>query len=356
MRALLPVFLIGVLSACQTNSRVQQTSLPYWEIQYQDSTVTFIGLDVVSDSVVWAAGSGGKWVRTRDGGSTWDGGGVPGADSVQFRDVHAFSVDEAFLLSVGSGSDSRFYRTRNGGTNWDLVFQNDDENSFFDCFSFWDRGHGIAFSDSYEGVFRLMRTTDGGDTWTRVAPESVPPARDGEGAFASSGTCVVTRPGGLGWFSTGASGVDTRVIRTTDYGKTWTDAPTPIASNSSSSGVFSLSFLDDFRGIAVGGEYTAPDSLISPNVALTSDGGRNWTLGGQSNLGGSIFGAAYIPGAETPTIVAVAPTGTDLSTDNASTWTRIDSTNFWSVAFNSPAAGWAGGPGYIGRLRFPSDH
>jgi photosystem II stability/assembly factor-like uncharacterized protein len=354
IRLLFPLCTALVFAACQGKPVVPSSESPYWEIQYQDSTVNFIGLDVVSDDIVWAAGSGGRWVKSLDGGETWSGGVVPGAEDLQFRDVHAFSGDEVFLLTVGSGTNSRFYRTRDGGRTWTLVFQNEDENAFFDCFSFWSRRYGIAFSDSYEGAFRLMKTSDGGDTWTRLPPDSLPGARDGEGAFASSGTCVVTRPGGLAWFATGASGVDTRVIRTDDFGETWDEAPTPIASTSSSSGIFTLSFLNNRRGVALGGEYTSPDSLVVPNVAVTNDGGITWTIAGQSNLGGSIFGSSYIPGAETPTIVAVAPTGTDMSTDNAMTWTRIDSTNFWSVAFNSPAAGWAAGPGQIARLRYRS--
>jgi photosystem II stability/assembly factor-like uncharacterized protein len=322
---------------------------PSWHIQYSDSTALFIGISVVDEYTVWVSGSGGKYVRTTDGGETWIPGTVPGADSLQFRDVHAFDATTAYLLSIGNGPSSRIYRTDDAGSTWNMVFQNEDPNGFFDCFSFWDRDHGIAFSDSYENEFQLITTDDGGTSWNRIDPALVPDAREGEGAFAASGTCVVTRPGGYGWFSTGASSVDTRVIRTTDYGATWTEAPTPIASFSSSSGIFSLSFLDDMTGVALGGEYSNPDTLVQ-NVAVTSDGGASWKLGGQSNLTGSIFGGTYVPDAPSPTIVAVAPTGTDLSTDNGMTWTRIDSSSFWTVGFVHAGAGWAAGPTNIARL------
>ncbi len=349
---------ISFLSACSPSAPTDELvaiSNPTWDIQYSDSTALFIGISVVDEHTVWVSGTGGRFVRTIDGGETWTSGVVPGADSLQFRDVHAFDSQTAYLLSIGNGPSSRIYRTDDGGQTWTMVFQNQDPNGFFDCFSFWDRDHGIAFSDSYESEFQLIKTEDGGATWSRIDPASVPDARDGEGAFAASGTCIVTRPDGLAWFSTGASSIDTRVIRTTNYGATWADAPTPIASFSSSSGIFSLSFLDDLNGVALGGEYSVVDTLVQ-NVAVSSDGGASWTMAGQSNLTGSIFGGTYVPNTPTPTIVAVAPTGTDLSTDNGMTWTRIDTSSFWSVAFASADAGWAVGPSNIARINNDRSH
>lgn len=358
--------LILAASACQyqTKNRTDVTvatvlSNPSWNVQYQDSTTRFIGLFAVNVETVWASGSNGKYVRTANGGKTWLSGTITGADSLAFRDIHAFDNQTAYVLSIGNAGSSRIYRTDNGGDTWNLQFQNQDPDSFFDCFSFWDRDRGFALSDSHEGHFRLIRTMDGGKTWLDVPPGVIPDARPGEGAFASSGTCVVTRPGGLGWFSTGASGVDTRVIRTVDYGETWSESPTPIESASSTAGIFTLSFLDDYQGIAMGGDFGTGDSLLI-NAAVTTDGGITWTAAGISNVRGSIYGAAYVPGAPSPTIVAVAPTGSDFSTDNGETWTLFSNADFWAVsstnlsAANQSAVGelavWAAGPGHIARL------
>ena len=73
-------------------------------------------------------------------------------------------------------------------------------------------------------------------------------------------------------------------------------------------------------------------------------------MAGSSNLGGSVFGGAAVPGAATESYVAVAPTGSDLSVDGGQTWNRIDSVSYWTVAFHSPDAGWAAGPGRISRF------
>jgi photosystem II stability/assembly factor-like uncharacterized protein len=324
---------------------------PGWLVQYADSTALLIAVAPVDSSVVWASGSGGRVARTTDGGVTWAVMVVPGADSLQFRDVHAFSGQEAFVLSIGNGTDSRIYHTTDGGASWALSFQNTDSTAFFDCLSFWDRERGLAFSDSHDGEFTLIQTTDGGATWRRIDPSIVPDARPGEGAFASSGTCVVTRPGGLGWFVTGASGVDTRVIRTGDYGVTWQEAVTPIASPNNTSGISSLAMLDDRTGAIVGGNVAGgPDSSLVSDVAVTADGGATWQPAGHTGLATAPYGVSYVPGAPTATLVAVSPSGSAYSIDNGATWSRIDSVNSWAVAFVSPSAGWAVGRGHISRF------
>jgi photosystem II stability/assembly factor-like uncharacterized protein len=347
---LLALVLATGLSACTSpEPQVLALSNPSWERQYDDSTSMFIGIYAVDEQTVWAAGSNGRVVQTVDGGTNWKTMFVPGADSVQFRDVHAFDGQEAFVLSIGNGTDSRIYHTTDGGDTWSLSFENQDPNAFFDCFSFWDNQQGIAFSDSYEGEFNLIKTTDGGASWSRIDPSLVPDARPGEGAFAASGTCVQTFPGGYGWFSTGASAVDTRVIRTTDFGATWEEAPTPIASGASSAGISTISVLDASHLAVLGGDYTQRDSIYQ-NVALSSDGGASWTLGGSAPIGGAVYGSTFVPGASTPTIVGVAPTGTAYSQDGGQTWTRMSDDNFWTVSFVGVDAGWAAGPGGVSRI------
>jgi len=349
-------FALLILSGCGPASPPTAELAPVIEIQHTDSATYFWAVSIVDPSTVWVSGTRGRVARTTDGGALWEMFEVPGAEGLQFRDVHAFSAREAFVLSIGSGTDSRIYRTGDGGATWDLSFQNEDPNGFFDCLSFWDRERGIAFSDSYQGEFTLMRTLDGGATWARLNPALVPDARDGEGAFAASGTCLVTGPNGRAWFGTGASGVDTRVIRTTDYGESWAEAPTPIASTDGASGVFSLSFLDDATGMAVGGKYNQPDSVYD-DAARTADGGATWTLVTRTGLGGAASGVSYVPGAPTPTLVAVSASGgAAWSTDNGGSWTVFDTTSWQAVAIRSAEAGWAVGNGRIGRIRLGGGH
>lgn len=346
---------LALIAGACAGSRVGDSdgplALPTLTTQRSGTTSQLIGLDAVDERIAWAAGAGGAWVRTIDGGSTWDSGVVAGAESLQFRDVHALDARTAWVLSIGNGPDSRIYRTDDGGRSWALQFQAEDERAFYDCFDFWDATSGIAFSDSYDGEFPLIATTDG-RTWARLPTDRLPDASTGEGAFAASGTCVVARGDSLAWFGTGA-GAEARAFRTMDRGRSWEAVTTPLAHGTPTTGTASVAFLDDFRGVVMGGDVGEP-SKPSESVAITSDGGRTWTLAGHPERPGAVYGGSFVPAAPTPTLVVVGPAGIAVSRDFAATWTTIDTLDHWSVTFGGPTTGWAVGPGgRVTRIDFP---
>lgn len=295
----------------------------------------------VDERVAWVGGHRGTWARTLNGGETWETGVVPGAERLQFRDVHAAGADTAWLLSAGSGELSRIYRTVDGGLSWELQFLNREPEGFYDCFDFWSPTHGVAYGDAVGGELRILLTTDG-VRWSLVAPGALPPALEREGGFAASGTCVVTRSGGHAWIGTGA-GATARVLRTADGGRRWRVAETPIVSGEAA-GITTLAFRDLRHGIALGGDLQDPDGH-APNVAVTRDGGRSWALAARPTMPGAVYGSAYVPGAPTPTVVAVGPKGAELSRDEAESWVPLDTAAYWAVGFASPRAGWLVGPG-----------
>lgn len=233
------------------------------------------GISAVSSAIAWASGTHGTYLRTRDGGATWEVGHVPGAESLDLRDVEAFSADVAYLLAAGPGEQSRVYKTIDGGKNWTLQFTNHDPKGFFDCMAFWDREHGIAVGDPVNGKFQLIKTENGGRDWNAVPTTNLPAAIEGEGAFAASGTCIVVDGVKNVWFVTGGSAA--RVFRSTDRGETWGVSDTTIVHGPASAGIFSVAFRDAMHGIIVGGDYKEPDKDVA-SVATTSDGGKTWTL------------------------------------------------------------------------------
>jgi photosystem II stability/assembly factor-like uncharacterized protein len=336
-----------VLGGCATQSgEAPEPSFvlePQLAPQTSGTDVLLISVSVVNRDTVWVSGAGGTFARTTDGGVTWTAAVVPGADSLQFRDVHALDGSTASLLSIGEGGLSRIYSTIDAGLTWSLQFTNEEPSGFFDCLDFWDAAHGIAFSDSFEGRLHMIETADGGTTWTRIPLDRLPPANEGEGAFASSGTCLVALPGGVALVGTGASPAGPRILRTTDRGATWSAIETPIVAGSSA-GITSLAFHDASLGSAVGGDIAAPDTFTD-NVAITADGGATWALAARTPFPGAAYGTSWVPGAPDPTLVAVGPGGIAFTTDRAATWTALDSLTHWGVAFAAPDAGWAVGPG-----------
>ncbi|MGA9510529.1 MAG: YCF48-related protein [Candidatus Sulfotelmatobacter sp.] len=280
------------------------------QTQPSNTTEDLRGVSAVSQQVAWASGTHGTFLRTTDGGRTWISGQVPGASTLDFRGVVAFSADEAFLMSSGPGDQSRIYHTSDAGQHWRLEFSNTNPKGFFDSIAFWDRTHGIVLGDpipdeSGQLKFQLLITADG-QSWTSVPTAQLPPALEGEGAFAASNSCLsilvaspnlavpwksgvsvphkpeekeaASAPGSPDpniWFATG--GKAARVFHSPDRGSTWQVFDTPIIHGPDSAGIFSIAFRDPLHGVIAGGDYKHPEQ-DGPNLAFTNDGGKRWTL------------------------------------------------------------------------------
>lgn len=321
-------------------------SSPQWTLQSSGVTARLRGVSAVSERVAWASGSGSTVLRTDDGGATWNKIRVT-SDALDFRDIDAVGERTAYVLSIGNGAASRIYKTIDRGATWTLQFRNDDPKAFLDAMSFWDADHGIVIGDSIDRQFYVLMTSDGGQHWTRVPPNKLPAAEDNEGAFAASGTNIAVYGKGYAWIGLGA-GARTRVLRTTDAGRTWKVFGTPIKSGPSS-GIFSISFRDARHGVIVGGDYQK-ENEASNNLAITSDGGQTWRL--VAGLTGFRSVVAYVPG--TRTLVAVGPSGSEYSVDDGHAWKPLSGPGFDTFSFAPHQKfGWgAGARGAIGRLSF----
>ena len=115
---------------------------PVFEEQLSGTAVLLQAVSVVDSNVVWVSGHASSWARTTDGGRSWNSGVVPGADTLEFLDVHAASAGSAWLLSAGPGDLSRIYRTDDGGGRWTLQWTNAEPADFYDCMDFWDDRRG----------------------------------------------------------------------------------------------------------------------------------------------------------------------------------------------------------------------
>jgi photosystem II stability/assembly factor-like uncharacterized protein len=335
--------MIGIVSLAAS------AMLAQWVPQTSGTTAGLRGLSAVDSKVVWASGQKGTYLLTTDGGATWSARVVRGAESLDFRDVQAFGGDVAVLMSSGPGQQSRVYRTTDAGAHWTLVLQNEDEKGFFDAIAFWDSSRGLLLGDPVDGRFVVFYTEDGGANWRRAG---LPSAHDGEGAFAASGTCVTAGPDGRAWFGTGGP-QGGRVFRSSDWGRTWAAAETPIRHDSAAAGIFSIAFADAHNGVAVGGDYQKPDE-DRDNVILTGDGGATWRTAPGHRPGGYREAVAWIPRRVT-TLIATGPNGTDVSNDGGKSWRALDARGFHAVSFSPSGDGWAAGAnGAIAKLPTPN--
>jgi photosystem II stability/assembly factor-like uncharacterized protein len=332
--------------------------------QNSGTTQLLIAVSPVNPRVVWASGTGGTFVVTTDGGKSWKAGVVPGAESLQFRDVQGVSEKVAYLMSIGTNTtDFRIYKTVDGGANWTIEFENQTQNAFYDCFAFWTPKRGIAHSDSVNGVFPDIRTTDG-TTWQDISA-NMPPALSGEASFAASGTCITTQGGRNAWIATGGA-TTARILATRDGGDTWNAYDTPLVS-SASAGAISVAFRNPRDGFVGGGDLSVNNQAAT---VISHDGGKTWKFTNKPPVKGSVFCVSYVQGHGDVkegdghggrTVVITAETAPNFTSgsaawtpDEGKTWFKLHKVSgYWAVAFASPKAGWfVGNGGKILKISF----
>lgn len=332
---------IALLCAGATLASCTHTPLAVVDSAEIPATPSLRGLSRVDAQHAWVSGSGGAVARSDDGGQSWELVQPDDVAELDFRDVHAFSWDQAVLMSAGEGSASNLLRTDDGGDSWQLIATNDAPKGFWDGIAFWDAQYGLLVGDPVNGRLTVMNTSDGGRSWNTLATESAPQSIEGEFAFAASGTSVALQPGGLAWIATGGSRA--QVYRSTDFGQSWQTVDTPITAASAGAGIFSIDFRDAQNGVVVGGDYLAPEKRHNI-AAYTTDGGRSWTAATEGfEPGGYRSGLSW--SSSLKVWIAVGPDGADFSPDGRR-WTALESTGFHSVDQE-----WAsGGRGRVGRV------
>jgi photosystem II stability/assembly factor-like uncharacterized protein len=357
-------------SLATSTAEMRSTPAPTVTPQESGAAFRFYAVSPVTAKVVWASAAGGTYALTTDGGKTWISRQVPGAETLQFRDVEGVSDKVAYLMSAGEGEANRIYKTEDGGNHWTLQAQaSPDPRNFWDCFAFWTPRRGILMLDSIDGRFPLRHTTNGGnDQWPFV--KHPPAAQSGEGGFAASGTCAATQGESNAWLATGAAAV-ARVLRSTDGGKTWRSSATPIQPQGTPvSGNVSVDFRDARRGI-VGGGDVVDSATPQLNVARSRDGGATWNLTTPTPFPGAVYGLTYTrnhraddddegdddnDGSDNTLrrVVATGPGGSAWTDNEGNTWTLLPGiTNCWAVGFGNERTGWlVCGAGRIFRLDF----
>jgi photosystem II stability/assembly factor-like uncharacterized protein len=335
---------IPVLTTIYSLLAIMGAAAQSWIPQTSNTTASLRGVSAVNERVVWASGSGGTYLKTTDGGATWQASKMTGAESLDFRGIRAIDERTVFLMSIGPGDKSRVYKTTDGGAHWLLQFLQPDPKGFFDAIAFWDEANGIIVGDALDGAAEVRTTKDGGTHWEK---QKTPPALDKEGSFAASNTCLIVSGKHDAWYVTGGPGAG-RVFHSKDNGRHWTVVPTPIRNDAASAGIFSIAFSDAHRGIAVGGDY-AKDKEDRANIVVTTDGGKQW-VAPKAGPAGFRSAVAYL--ADRKAWVVTGTSGSDISTDDGATWKTFDTGSFNAMSFVSGSAGWAvGGRGRIAKFQ-----
>ncbi len=211
-----------------------------WEIQHQELNESINAIFFISDNEGWATG-GKKVYHTINKGQNWEEQEIPSIPG-QINDIYFFDSENGWAV----GSYKVILKTGDGGDTWTRIMSATGDARGFECVKFSSEFHGCAVGGRYWEDGLVMITNDGGITWTETTPEN-----------SDTYHTVFLMDSITGWIA----GDDGEFRKTIDGGNTWQDLGSIYYNN-----IDDLHFYNDSVGIF----------LSYNSVRLTYDGGASW--------------------------------------------------------------------------------
>ncbi|SDH26181.1 WD40/YVTN/BNR-like repeat-containing protein [Winogradskyella thalassocola] len=345
------IVMISFLFSCKKQEEIPQRQYAkFWKKDIiVDSTLSIRAFEVIDGNVYYASGDGKNGIILEDGSRVH---GLVYSDTMDYAfRSSAFNERNLFFMSIESPAliyKLDYHKNNEVYLSHNLVYQENHSKAFYDAMDFWNDDEGIAIGDPTDDCMSIIITRDGGETWTKLSCEDLPKAKKGEAAFAASDTNIAII-GDHTWVATG--GKASRVLYSSDKGKTWEVYETPITQGKETTGIYSLDFYDDKNGFAIGGDYTKPNDTLN-NKIRTSDGGKTWQVVANGKGPGYRSCVQYVPNSNAIELVAVGFKGIDYSNDAGSTWSHLSDEGFYTIRFLNDSVAYAAGKGRISKLTF----
>ena len=361
-RIFFPLALVILVWACKkdTDDPVNNSSyeardtLDLVTENYPLANTTIRSIKVINDSTVWFAGSNGKCGYTEDNGDNWsiftlehDG------NKAELRSI---DVVNGHVFAVGVAEPAVVFHSADMGGSWEIVFEDTRSSAFLNGIRFFDDNNGIIIGDPIDGKWLIALTHDGGLSWDTVPSMNIPESDLNEFPYAASNSNFDIVGDDI-WIGTGGS--QARVLHSNDQGVSWEIFDTPIKTGVMH-GIFTLDFYDRDHGIIAGGNWNGFYEN-DKNVAVTTDGGKNWTLvadGIDPNYTSCIH---YIPGTEHQEVLSlndrVGFGGGRMmySPDGGFNWILLNNKSFLTLQMSSLNHGWMAGENRIARIDINND-
>jgi len=271
---------------------------------------------------------------------------IPIDKSVEFRSI-AQTNKYIFILNVAN--PALLYRISKEDFSYELVYQEEHEKVFYDSMQFWNDYEGIAIGDPIEGVFSIIKTSNGGKTWNKLPANLLPKLFEGEAAFAASNTNIVIK-GNHTWIVSG--GKKSRVFYSKDKGIIWNVFETQVVQGKQMTGIFTADFYDSKKGFISGGNYEVLAQNFD-NKARTSDGGKTWNLVAQYQGFGYASCVQYVPNSNGKGLVTVGTSGLFYSNDEGSSWKQFSTDgSLYTIRFLDSTTAIAAGKNKLIRIQF----
>jgi len=314
---LIPVFVFAQLVKTPKSLTLSDASkthqLPKWHNIQLPKHSSLRGSAIIGNSL-WVSGTNNSVFVSQNGGKTWEDKSpkLPSAIKLNtdYRDIALFDLNTAIIMGVGSGKQSVLYKTTDGGDNWKLLYQNKDEQGFFDSIAFWNKQHGLLLGDPVDGYYVVKKTTDGGKTWRRIAKNKLPTMLSKEGAFAASGNTLIVGNESQAWITTG--GLSASVYMSKNQGESWQRQTLPLYNSTETAGGYGIALNANQQVFVLGGDYKQREQTYSNMVTL------HHGLWQQVHNGS--HGLRTAMSCQQNMCIATGKTSSDISFDHGQTW------------------------------------
>ena len=330
-----------LLFNCSTEKKRNPFSRVDVEVLFEDS-LSIRAIEIMGNSLAFAANKGMFGTLDFNDGKIRLNQQQHDTLLPEFRAI-AHTSTNFFMLSVAS--PALLYKTGSEG-KMELVYKESGAGVFYDAMTFWNDEEGIALGDEVDGCLSVLITRDGGNSWKKLPCSKLPKGKAGEGAFAASNTNIKTM-GDHTWLATTSA----TVYYSGDKGEHWELYGTPIVNEEPTQGIYSIDFYDALLGVAIGGDYTQPQSTQA-NKAITVDGGKTWSLMANGKDPEYKSCIQFVPGSDGTELVALGFTGISYSKDRGTTWTKLSDEPFFTLRFFNDSIAYAAGRNRIAKLSF----
>lgn len=313
MRLLLAAPCLALTLSCASAPPAED--LPFRiEEQSVGKDLSFRGAAYGVGGRMWSSGVGGTILHRAAGEGSWSNPHVPGASTLDFRDIDVRLDGQILTMAAGTGADSAVYFSEGPAGVWSKVLANPDADGFFDSIAIDEEGFCMLVGDPLDGHFTFFTSRDG-RSWERADRRRGPSAREGEHAFAASGSILVASAPGEFWFATG--GDASEIWHTDSHGAVWFATDAPSVGGAASKGWFGLGVGPTGDLIAVGGDYQQPQEPST--FAILRAGTPLWEVGRLPGFRSAVCAVPDRPG----TWITVGSHGADWSQDNGLTWNPL---------------------------------
>ncbi|HEY9166163.1 MAG TPA: T9SS type A sorting domain-containing protein [Candidatus Kryptonia bacterium] len=233
-----------------------------WEKKIISTDSGEVGLEIqfVDENNGWAliynlSNGSGSLRKSTDGGNSWSSVASDTVGGFYFVDA---SNGWSLIPSNSQDSSLLFRRTTNGGANWVTQYTDKSPGSI-NAVQFTDLNNGWAVG----GNAKILRTTDGGASWTSITNTGIAPQ--------SNSKCLFFLNADTGWIGTNDGiqdqGPDRVILHTTNGGSSWTVS---YRDKNNNSAIFSIFFLDANNGWFTG-DYGVIGHTTNGGTGVVSD-------------------------------------------------------------------------------------